>query len=75
MSNDEYYGSRGDVAVSLRLAYRPGEVAKALGIGITRTRQYISEGRIQSVRIGKCILVTEDAIRVFLADAAAKGGV
>jgi len=60
---------------ALKLAYRPGEVAKALGIGITRTRQYISDGRIKSVRIGKCVLVTEEAIRAFLSDAAVKGGV
>lgn len=59
----------------LKLGYRPAEVAKALGIGITRTRQYIAQGRIQSVRIGKCILVTEEAMRAFLSDAAAKGGV
>ena len=59
----------------LKLAYRPGEVAKALGIGITRTRQYISEGHLTSVRIGRCILVTEEAIRAFLSDAAVKGGV
>jgi len=59
----------------LKLGYRPAEVAKALGIGITRTRQYIAQGRIQSVRIGKCILVTEEAMRAFLSDAAMKGGV
>jgi excisionase family DNA binding protein len=53
----------------LRLAYRPREVAKIIGIGITRTRDLIAEGRIASVRIGKCVLVTEDAIRAFLAAA------
>ena len=62
-------------ATFLKVAYRPGEVAKALGIGITRTRQYIAEGRIKSVRVGKCILVTEEAMRAFLSDAAATGGV
>jgi hypothetical protein len=56
---------------SLKLGYRPHEVAKAIGIGLTRTRQIIASGAIASVRIGKCIIVTEDAIRAFLA----KGGV
>lgn len=54
---------------TLRLAYRPREVAKIIGIGITRTRDLIADGRIASVRIGKCVLVTEDAIRAFLAAA------
>jgi excisionase family DNA binding protein len=54
---------------ALRLAYRPREVAKIIGIGITRTRDLIADGRIASVRIGKCVLVTEDAIRAFLAAA------
>jgi excisionase family DNA binding protein len=59
-----------------KLAYRPNEVAKILGIGLTRTRQYIASGAIGSVRIGKCILVTEEAMRAFLANAATlKGGV
>ena len=58
----------------LKVGYRPSEVAIALGIGITRTRQYIASGRIASVRIGKCIIVTEDAIRAFLATAQ-NGGV
>jgi len=60
---------------SLKIGYRPHEVAKAIGIGITRTRQYIASGAIASVRIGKCVVVTEDAIRAFLAGNAAKGGV
>jgi excisionase family DNA binding protein len=59
----------------LKLAYRPAEVARILGIGLTRTRQYIAEGRIKSARVGKCVLVTEEAMRAFLADAAVKGGV
>lgn len=60
---------------SLKVAYRTSEVARALGIGITRTRQYISEWRIKSVKVGKFILVTEEVIRAFLLDAAVKGGV
>jgi excisionase family DNA binding protein len=60
---------------SFKLAYRPGEVARILGIGLTRTRQYIAQGRIKSVKVGKCILVTEEAMRAFLSDAAVKGGV
>lgn len=56
-----------------RLSYRPREVAKIIGIGLTRTRGYIDSGAIASVRIGKCVLVTEEAIRAFLA-AAPKGG-
>jgi excisionase family DNA binding protein len=58
----------------LKVAYRPSEVAKALGMGITRIRQHIASGAIASVRIGKCVLVTEEAMRAFLA-AAPKGGV
>lgn len=54
---------------TLRLAYRPREVAKIIGIGLTRTRDLIADGRIASIRIGKCVLVTEDAIRAFLAAA------
>jgi len=54
---------------TLRLAYRPREVAGIIGIGLTRTRDLIAQGRIASIRIGKCVLVTEDAIRAFLAAA------
>ena len=57
-----------------RAAYRPAEVARMLGIGATRTRQYIASGAIASVRIGKCVLVTPEAVTAFLA-AAVKGGV
>lgn len=56
----------------LRLAYRPREVAKIIGMGLTRTRDLIADGRISSIRIGKCVLVTEDAIRAFLANAQEK---
>lgn len=59
---------------NLKIGYRPHEVAKAIGIGLTRTRHYIKSGAIASVRIGKCVIVTEDAIRAFLASGAMKGG-
>jgi 2-C-methyl-D-erythritol 4-phosphate cytidylyltransferase len=49
-----------------RLGYRPDEVAQIIGLGATRTRQYIALGLLASVRIGTCIIVTEDAIRAFL---------
>jgi excisionase family DNA binding protein len=58
----------------LKVAYRPSEVAKAIGIGLTNARKLIASGAIASVRIGKCVLVTEEAMRAFLA-AAPKGGV
>ncbi len=60
---------------SLKVAYRLSEVAKALGIGLTHARKLVASGAIASVRVGKCVLVTEEAMRAFLASAAVKGGV
>lgn len=51
-----------------RLALSPEEVAEAIGMGVTRTREIIRAGKIKSVRIGRRVLVTPDAIRAFLAN-------
>jgi len=59
-----------------RFGLRIREAAEALGIGLTNARALVASGAIQSVRIGKRIIVTPESIRAFLANAAApKGGV
>jgi excisionase family DNA binding protein len=62
-----------DALTPRKISYRPKEVAAVTGIGITRIREHIASGRLKSSRIGKCIVVTEESIREFLA-AAASGG-
>ena len=56
-----------------KFAYRPSEAAKLIGIGLTNIRARIASGELASIRIGKCVLVTPEAIAAFLASAA-KGG-
>jgi excisionase family DNA binding protein len=55
---------------SKRFAYRVREAALALGLGVTMTRRLIAAGTLKSIRVGKRILVPEDAIRAFFEHAA-----
>ena len=57
-----------------RFGLRIRETAEALGLGLTVTRRLVASGAIASIRIGKRIIVTPEAIAAFLATAA-KGGV
>jgi excisionase family DNA binding protein len=43
-----------------KMLYSPIEVAKELGIGITKARQLITDGVIGSVKIGKLRKVPHD---------------
>ena len=52
--------------MDLRLAYRPTEVADALGIGRTVVYRLIKEGRIRTLRVGTRIVVPREAILDFL---------
>lgn len=49
-----------------RIAYRPTEVADALGIGRTVVYRLIKEGRIRTLRVGTRIVVPREAILDFL---------
>jgi excisionase family DNA binding protein len=54
-----------------RLAYSPGELAKALGISKTYAYSLVREGRIGSIRVGSRWLVPVREVEAFLASRAA----
>lgn len=51
-----------------RLALRPAEVAQALGIGRSKAYELIASGVIPSIRIGSCIRIPTDALRLWIRD-------
>lgn len=62
------------VDTSHRLALRPKEAAKALGIGERLLWSLTNRGLIPHLRLGKAILYPVDELRRYLAEQAAKGG-
>ncbi len=50
-----------------RLAYRPSEVAKAIGSSRAYAYQLVQRGVIRSVRCGRAIFVPRAAVEAFLA--------
>lgn len=46
--------------------YTVKEVAEALGVTAQTVRSYIREGKLQGKRIGRPILITENALKDFL---------
>jgi excisionase family DNA binding protein len=66
---------KGDGGELPRLALRPREAAKALGVGERLLFDLTKRGEIPHVRLGnKCIVYPVDALRNWLAEQAAKGG-
>ncbi len=53
-----------------RYAFSVAEAARAMGIGLTLARALVQIKAIESVRIGKRVVITPQAIAAFLA----KGG-
>jgi excisionase family DNA binding protein len=49
-----------------RLAYSPGELAKALGISRTYAYSLVRDGRIRSIRVGSRWLVPVREVEAFL---------
>ena len=49
-----------------RLAYSPGELAKALGISKTYAYSLVRDGRIRSIRVGSRWLVPVREVEAFL---------
>lgn len=56
-----------------RLALRPKEAARALGIGERLLWSLTNQGLIPHVRLGRTILYPISAVEVWLAEQAAKG--
>jgi excisionase family DNA binding protein len=54
-----------------RRALTPQEAAYALNLGESKTRELYQTGRLQSVRVGRRVLIPSDAIDQFLATAQA----
>jgi excisionase family DNA binding protein len=54
-----------DLPTATRL-YRPTEVAERLRIGRTKVFELISNGSLTSTRIGRCRLVSEEAVQHLL---------
>jgi excisionase family DNA binding protein len=57
-----------------RLALRPREAARALGISPRKLWQLTNCGEIPCTRIGRCVVYPVDVLREWLAEQAAKGG-
>ena len=55
-----------------RLAYSPGELAKALGISKTYAYSLLREGRIRSIRVGSRWLIPVREVEAFLASKGAE---
>jgi excisionase family DNA binding protein len=51
-----------------RLAYRPYEVAKAIGCSRAYAYWLVKTGRLRSVREGRAIFVPREAVQELLAD-------
>jgi excisionase family DNA binding protein len=56
-----------------RYAYKVKDAAAAIGLGLTTTWGLVNSGVLKSVRVGRRVLVTTEAIREFLALAGAGG--
>ena len=56
-----------------RLALRPKEAAKALGIGARLLWSLTNQGLIPHLRLGKAIIYPVDLLRTWLADQVARG--
>jgi len=50
-----------------RLAVSVAEAGEALGLGETLIRELIARGTLQSVRVGRRVLVPADALRDYVA--------
>lgn len=48
------------------LGYRPKDVAKALGIGLTLATELIRKGHIESVRVGRAVVVPRASLESYL---------
>ena len=65
---------RNDAGEPPRLALRPREAAKALGVGERLLFDLTKRGEIPHLRLGnKCIVYPVDALREWLAEQAVKG--
>jgi excisionase family DNA binding protein len=49
-----------------KLAYRPVEVAEAIGVSRSTAYELIANGTIPSVQVGGCVRVTVEALKTFL---------
>jgi excisionase family DNA binding protein len=50
--------------------YKVKQVARTLGVSDKSARRLLERGLIQSIRVGKCVRVSSDALEAFIA----KGG-
>jgi excisionase family DNA binding protein len=58
-----------------RLALRPAEAAKALGLHVQTVRALVDSGRLGAVRVGKRIVIPASAIAKFLNESETKAQV
>ncbi len=49
-----------------KLLLKPHEVSEQLGIGRSRTYELLASGELTSIRIGKSIRVTKEALHEFV---------
>jgi excisionase family DNA binding protein len=47
---------------TIRLAYRPIEVAEALGISLRKVNDLIATGELESFKVDRCRRITPDAV-------------
>ena len=67
MLYDESQRAQAPLAHNERVAYRPLEAARMLGIGKTTIYRLLEAGVIRSIRVGRCRLIPVEAIEEFLA--------
>ncbi len=67
MLYDESQRAQAPLAPNERVAYRPLEAARMLGIGKTTIYRLLEAGVIRSIRVGRCRLIPVEAIKEFLA--------
>lgn len=65
--------SRPDAHEPLRLALRPRDAARALGISPRLLWTLTQAGRVPCVRLGRAVIYPVDGLSAWLADESAKG--
>ncbi len=67
-NDDEAYGQKPERPTAIeRLLLRPDEVAIALGVSRSKVYELLGSGELPSLRIGKSIRVSRNALRQWIA--------
>ena len=56
------------MAQSLKLLFKLREASEISNIGVTKLYQYINDGSLQSVKVGRSRLIPRDALESFISN-------